>query len=124
MSGTARTRSSATATAYSAPTSSIIAATSRWGIPGTTSTSLRLGVRRSGRNRRRATLRRRRMSGGIGTTSTATTKRPPRSSNRFAGAAQPATPRDRSRHKRADRGTESNVRTKGNKQCRAVGERK
>src|SRR5438034_1270152 len=98
MSGTARTRSYATATACSAPTSSTTAVTSRWGILGTTSTSLPSGVRRSGRTRRRATLRRRRTSGGGGTTSTATTKPPPRSSNRSAGAAQPhrpATPRDR-----------------------------
>src|SRR5215211_96516 len=37
-SGTARTRSSATATASSAPTSSTVAATRRWGAPGATST--------------------------------------------------------------------------------------
>ena len=37
-SGTVRTRSSATATACSAPTSSTIAATRRWGAPGATST--------------------------------------------------------------------------------------
>src|SRR6478752_1154501 len=113
----------ATATAFSARTSLTAAVTSRWGTLGTTSTSLPSVARKSGRSRRRATLRRRRMSGGIGTTSTATTKRPPRSSNRFAGAAQPATPRDRSHHKRADRGTESNLGTKGNKQSRAVGEK-
>src|SRR5262245_35205084 len=92
MSGTARTHSYATATAYSAPTSSTAAVTSRWGTLGTTSTSLPSGVRRSGRTRRRATVRRRRTSGGTGTTNTATTKLPPRSSNRSAGAAQPGRP--------------------------------
>ncbi len=40
---------SATATACSAPTSSTAAATSRWGAPGTTSTSRRWAGRRSGR---------------------------------------------------------------------------
>src|SRR6202030_2139693 len=68
MSGTARTRSSATATVCSAPISSTTAATSRWGAPGATSTSLRSGARRSGRTRRRATPRLRRTSGGSGTT--------------------------------------------------------
>src|SRR5262245_22889370 len=107
MSGTARTHSYATATAYSAPTSSTAAVTSRWGTLGTTSTSLPSGVRRSGKTRRRATVRRRRTSGGTGTTSTAMLKLPPRSSNRSAGAAQPhrqATPRDRSSCRRAGGG--------------------
>ena len=40
-----------------APTSSTTAATSRWAAPGTTSTSPRSGVRRSGRTRPRATRR-------------------------------------------------------------------
>src|SRR5215211_938696 len=99
MSGTARTRSYATATACSAPTSLITGAMSKWETLGITSTSLPSGVKRSGRTHRRATLRRRRTSGGIGMTSTATTKPPPRSSNRSAGVAQPgkraATPHDR-----------------------------
>src|SRR3989475_7513807 len=56
------------ATACSAPTSSTIAAMSRWETLGTTSTSLRSGARRSGRTRRRATPRLRRTSGGSGTT--------------------------------------------------------
>src|SRR5437868_6017851 len=67
-SGTARTRSPATATMCSAPTSSTTAATSRWGTHGTTSTSLRSGARRSGRTRRRVILRLRSTSGGSGTT--------------------------------------------------------
>src|SRR5439155_355663 len=62
-------RSYATATACSAPTSSTIAATSRWGTPGTIVTLLRAGVRKSGRIRRRAIPRPRRTSGGSGTTS-------------------------------------------------------
>ena len=40
----------------------------RWGVPGTTSTSLRSGAKKSGRTRRRAILRPRRTSGGSGTT--------------------------------------------------------
>src|SRR6266542_4318267 len=44
------------ATACSGPTSSTIAATSRWGAPGTTSTSLPSGARSNGRIRRRAIL--------------------------------------------------------------------
>src|SRR5205814_5454107 len=87
------------------------------GTPGTIWTSRPSVAKRSGRSLRRATLRRCRMSGGIGTTSTATTKRPAGSSNRFAGAAQPgkraATPRNRLRHKRAERGTETNMGRKG-----------
>ena len=68
-SGTAPTRSSATATRCTAPTSSTPAATSRWATPGTTSTSPRSVVRRSGRTRPRATRRTRRTRGGSGTTS-------------------------------------------------------
>src|SRR4051812_48133053 len=64
----ARTRSSATATPCSAPTSSRLAATRRWAAPGATSTSLRSGARSSGRTRPRAIPRRRRTSGGSGTT--------------------------------------------------------
>src|SRR5215510_12689804 len=98
MSGTARTRSFAKATACSAHTLSTTGVTNRWGTPGTISTLLLSGVRRSGRTRQRATLRRRPTSGGDGTTSTATTKPPPKSTNRSAGAAQLhwlATPRNR-----------------------------
>src|SRR5262245_50876322 len=98
MSGTARTRSFAKATACSAPTLLTTGVTNRWGTPGATSTLLLSGVRRSGRPRQRATLRRRRTSGGTGTTSTATTKPPPKSTNRSAGAALLhwlATPRNR-----------------------------
>src|SRR4030095_12968084 len=104
MSGTARTRSYVKATACSAPTLSTTAVTNRWGTLGTISTLLLSGARKSGSTRRRAILRHRRTSGGIGTTSTAKTKPPPRSSNRFVGAAQQgklaARPRDRSRRKR------------------------
>src|SRR5437016_445510 len=57
MGGTGRTRLSAMATTYSAPTSSTTVAMSRWGTLGTTSISLRSGARRSGRTRRRATPR-------------------------------------------------------------------
>jgi predicted dithiol-disulfide oxidoreductase (DUF899 family) len=45
----------AKATACFAPTSSTAAATSRWGAPGTTSTSPRSGAKRTGKIRRRAT---------------------------------------------------------------------
>jgi hypothetical protein len=70
--GMAPTPSSARATGSSGPTSSTIAATSRWATPGTTSTSPLLAVRRPGRTRRRATRKRRRTSGG--TTTTCTTR--------------------------------------------------
>jgi len=97
---------SAMATACFAPTSSTIAATNRWGLHGTISTSLRLDVRRNGRIRPRLILRPHRMSGGIGTTSTVTTKPPPGFSNRFSVDAQPgkrtAASRDRSPRRRAD----------------------
>src|SRR5262245_10280236 len=128
MSGTARTRSFATATVCSAATLSTTAVTSRWETLGTISTLLLSGVRKSGSTRRRATLRCRRTSGGIGTTSTATTKPPTRSSNRCAGAAQPgkreATPRDRSGRTRAgggdERTWEEGLSKKGNKNDKAV----
>src|SRR4029453_2651978 len=50
--------------------SSTPAATSRWGTPGTTSTSPRSAVRRHGRTRRRGTPKPRRTSGGTTTTPT------------------------------------------------------
>src|SRR5580700_616219 len=69
-SGMARTRSSATATRCSAPTSSITVATRRWAAPGATWTSPRSGGRRSGRTRPTAIPRSRRTPGGGGTTPT------------------------------------------------------
>ena len=69
-SGTGPTPSSGRATASSAPTSSTTAATRRWGAPGATSTSPRLGGRRSGRTHPTA-IRKRRPTGG-GTTTTRT----------------------------------------------------
>src|SRR5206468_6205145 len=53
------------------------AATSRWETPGTTSTSLRSGVKRSGRTRRRVIPRPRRTSGGSGTTNHISRRRSP-----------------------------------------------
>jgi predicted dithiol-disulfide oxidoreductase (DUF899 family) len=70
-SGTARMPSSVTASGYSAPTSSTIGATRRWGQPGVTSTSRRSAVRRSGRTRPRAIRRLRPTSGGTTTMRTA-----------------------------------------------------
>ena len=63
---------SATASGSSAPTSSTIEATKRWGAPGATSTSPRSDARRTGRARPRAIRRLRRTGGGTCTTSTAT----------------------------------------------------
>src|SRR5215467_606533 len=57
MNGTATTCSSATASGCSAHTSSIVAATRRWGPPGATSTSRPSAVRRLGRTRHRVTPR-------------------------------------------------------------------
>src|ERR1700738_1343438 len=71
------------ATACSAPTSSTTAATSRWGAPGTTSTSRRWAGRKSGKTRPRAILRPRPTSGGTGTTATSQTQRPTRSGSRY-----------------------------------------
>jgi len=71
-----------TATRFSAPTSSTIAATSRWAAPGTISTSPRSDDRRSGKTRRRATRKRRRTSGGTGTTTTSPRPRLTRSGSR------------------------------------------
>ncbi len=51
-------------------TSSIVAATRPWGVPGATSISRRSGAKRSGRTRRRAIRRRRPTSGGTTTTRT------------------------------------------------------
>src|SRR4029077_3193683 len=74
-SGTAPTRSSATATRCTAPTSSTIGATRRWAAPGVTSTSPRSAARRHGKTRPRAIRRPRRTRGGTGTTSTVTASR-------------------------------------------------
>src|SRR5262249_1030633 len=60
--------SSATATKCFAPTSSTSAATNKWEALGTTSISLRLDARSSGKIRRRATHRLHPTNGGSGTT--------------------------------------------------------
>src|SRR6202044_2811354 len=92
--GTGRTRSSGTVTACSAPTSSTIGVTRRWGAPGATSTSPHWDARRSGRTRRTDTPERRPTRGGDGTTRTVTPtphgegdddRRPDRANHRHAG---------------------------------------
>src|SRR5579871_2382907 len=60
----------ATAKGCFAHTSSTPAVTRRWGLPGATSTSRRLDVRKLGRTRRRVTRRPRHTNGGTGTTTT------------------------------------------------------
>ena len=70
--------SSATATGFSAPTSSIAAATSRWAAPGIISTSRRSAGRRCGRICPKAIRRPRPTSGGTGTTATSKAPRPTR----------------------------------------------
>ena len=64
-------------------TSSTIAAMNRWEAPGTISTSLRWGGRRSGKTRRRDIRRRRRTSRGTGMTTTTSRHHRIRSGSRF-----------------------------------------
>src|SRR5690349_3178183 len=68
---------------YSAPTSSTIAATSRWAAHGTISTSRRSAGKRSGKIRPKATRRRRPTNGGTGTTAMSTTRRRTGSGSRY-----------------------------------------
>src|ERR1700758_4834353 len=70
MNGTATTCSSVTATKYTAPISSTIAATKRWEPYGAISTSHRLAAKRLGKTRPRVIRRPRPTNGGIGTTTT------------------------------------------------------
>src|SRR5262249_20365757 len=69
-SGTDTTRSSATGTESSAPTSSTVEAMRRWAPPGASSTSPRWAAKRSGRTRPRAIHRRLPTGGGTTTTPT------------------------------------------------------
>src|SRR5580698_9504963 len=101
MNGTATTYSSATATGYSAHTSSTTAATRRWGLPGATSTSPRSVGKRFGKTRQRVTLRLRRTSGGTGMTTTTQGPRLTRSGSRCPTREKPPSESPTQRRKRA-----------------------
>ena len=102
--GTATTYSSAMASAYSAHTSLIRAATKRWVPSGATSTSRLLVVRKLGRTRQKVIRRPLPTSGGTGTTTTTPRPRLTRSGSRYPTQEKLHLERTAKRRKRAKEG--------------------